>query len=321
MFVRLCFQTSVSDVRNSRLSYRHVVSPQQNSATAVELDDVELACITSPSINDHDRPLAICFHGFPDTAHSWRHLMPALESSGYRVVAPHLRGYAPSSLSKTGMYQTGASAVDACALHEHFGGDARAALVGHDWGAQIVYGAASYQPARWAKVVAMAVPPGNALPHALFTNAAQLKRSWYMFFFQHRIADHVVASDEFAFLDMLWNDWSPGYDAAADLPSVRAALSEPEHLAAALGYYRASMGDGSVDPGLADVQAFAREVPSQPTLYLHGADDGCIGADVAESARALVGDNVTIGILDDVGHFLHLESPDLVNQQILEFLT
>ena len=64
------------------------------------------------------------------------------------------------------------------------------------------------------------------------------------------------------------------------------ALRDPANLAAALGYYRATLGDGYDDPALADVQAAAQHDPPQPTLYLHGADDGCIGAEVAEVAAA-----------------------------------
>lgn len=247
--------------------------------------------------------------------------MPVLETAGFRVAAPFLRGYAPSGLANDGAYQTGASAADLSALHEHFGGDQRAVLVGHDWGAPIVYGAASHAPQRWSKVVAMAVPPGGAMGQALMTNTDQLKRSWYMFFFQHGLADVIVPANDLAFIDMIWNDWSPGYDATNDLPHVKAAMREPEHLSAALGYYRAMLGDGYVNPELADIQAAAQEVPAQPTLYLHGAGDGCIGVEVAESARSMVGDNVSILVIEGVGHFPHLENPEVVNQHIVEFLT
>ena len=287
----------------------------------VILPDVELTCLTSPSIDDHNRPLVICIHGFPDSAYSWRHLMPALEDAGFRVAAPFIRGYAPSTVSSAGAYQTGASALDVCALHEHFGGDNRAVLIGHDWGAPIVYGAASIEPTRWAKVIAMAVPPGGSMGLAFVTNTEQLKRSWYMFFFQNGLADMVVPANDMAFIDMIWEDWSPGYDATDDLLHVKNALREPEHLAAALGYYRAALGDAFRDPAHIEAQNATQAVPEQPTLYLHGVNDGCIGPEVAESARPMVGDHVEIRLIDGVGHFLHLEAPDVINAQILEFLS
>lgn len=141
-----------------------------------------------------------------------------------------------------------------------------------------------------------------------------------MFFFQHPLADFVVPADDFAFLDMIWADWSPGYDATADLALVKAALRDPVHLAAAIGYYRATLGGVGVRADLAEAQAATSNPPSQPMLYLHGSDDGCIGAEVAESARTMVGPNATIEILDGLAHFLHLEDPPLVNARILEFL-
>ncbi len=67
-------------------------------------------------------PLALCLHGFPDTAHTWRHLLPALADAGYHAVAPFMRGYAPTEVPADGAFQTGALAADANALHEAFGG-------------------------------------------------------------------------------------------------------------------------------------------------------------------------------------------------------
>ena len=68
-----------------------------------------------------DGPLALCLHGFPDTAHTWRYLLPRLAEAGYHAVAPFLRGYAPTSIPEDGCYDTGTLALDACALHEALG--------------------------------------------------------------------------------------------------------------------------------------------------------------------------------------------------------
>src|SRR5205807_4960328 len=106
-----------------------------------------------------DGPLALCLHGFPDSAHTWRHLLPELAAAGFHGVAPWMRGYGPSAVPADGRYQTGALVADATALHAALGGDDRAVLIGHDWGAVATYGAASFAPERWQRVVAMAVPP------------------------------------------------------------------------------------------------------------------------------------------------------------------
>ena len=265
-------------------------------------------------------PLALCVHGFPDTAHSWRHLLPALADAGYHAVAPFQRGYAPTAVPTDGLYQTAALSTDANALHEALGGGPDAVLIGHDWGAPAVYGAASSEPHRWSKVVGMAVPPGPALGMSFLGNLAQLKRSWYMFFFQSPLADLVVPANDLAFIDMLWDDWSPGFDGADDAARVKASLGDPANLTAALGYYRAALGDGPKDPALDGVQAATQQVPAQPTLYLHGRNDGCIGVEVAELCATMLPPHATVEIVDGAGHFLQVERPDVVNRLVLDFL-
>lgn len=266
-------------------------------------------------------PLALCLHGFPDSPHTWRHLIPALASAGFRAVAPYMRGYSPTSVPESGVYQTAALARDANALHEALDGDERAVIIGHDWGAPSVCGAAIDAPERWSKVVSMAVPPGPALGAAFLSNLAQIQRSWYMFFFQHGLSNHVVSANDLAFIDMLWSQWSPGFAAATDLAHVKEALRNAENLQAALGYYRATLGDGKRDPELATLQQrMGGEYPTQPLLYLHGENDGCVGREVAEVARTMSPTNVRYEFVAKAGHFLQLEQPQRVNQLIVDFL-
>ncbi|MBO0774134.1 MAG: alpha/beta fold hydrolase, partial [Actinobacteria bacterium] len=98
-------------------------------------------------------PLALCLHGFPDTAHTWGRLLPVLAKAGFHAVAPFMRGYAPTAVPADGAYHVGALAADAVALHEALGGDADAVLIGHDWGAEAAYAAAAYAPGRWQRLV------------------------------------------------------------------------------------------------------------------------------------------------------------------------
>lgn len=269
-----------------------------------------------------DGPLAVCLHGFPDSAHTWRHLLPALAAAGYRAVAPWLRGYAPTAVPADGRYQNGAAAVDALELHAALDGDGDAVLVGHDWGARIATGAAVLAPERWRRLVTMAVPPAGAVGEGFFSYR-QLRRSWYMFFFQHPLSDLVVPMDDLAFVDRLWEDWSPGYtDSAQDREWVKEALREPANLAAALGYYRATLQPELQVPELAAAEAACAGVPSQPHLYLHGVDDGCMGVDIAEKASGFMPvEGSRAEMVPGTGHFLHLEAPEAVNWLIVDFLS
>jgi pimeloyl-ACP methyl ester carboxylesterase len=266
-----------------------------------------------------DGPLALCLHGFPDTAHTWRHLLPRLAGAGYHAVAPFMRGYAPTPVAPDGRYDTGTLALDACALHEALGGTPDAVLIGHDWGAGATYAAAALQPGRWRRVVAGALPPFASVSQWFF-RYEQLRRSWYVFFFQTPFAEMVVPEDDYALIDRLWADWSPGYDGAWDAERVKEALADPEHLAAAIGYYRAMFAGPPDDPAAAEAQAAGNTASPQPTLYLHGADDGCMGADLIGPVTDFLGPGSELEVVEGAGHFFHVERPDVVNQRILDFI-
>lgn len=269
-----------------------------------------------------DGPLALCLHGFPDSAHTWRYLLPELAAAGYRAVAPFMRGYFPTGIPKNGAYQTAALAADANALHHVLGGNSDAVIIGHDWGAPAVYGAAIIEPSRWKTVVGMSVPPWGAMGNAFVTNLKQVQRSWYMFFFQHGLSDFVVGANNLAFIDMLWEQWSPGYAAHIDVEYAKSAIARPEHLAAALGYYRATLGTGYRDPSLHEAQTVMQsETPMQPVLYLHGEHDGCIGTEVAHDAASRAPSNAKVEIVAGAGHFMQLEQPDVVNRLIVDWIT
>ena len=285
------------------------------TVSANAIDFVTLEC------GDPDSPLALCLHGFPDSAHTWRHLLPRLAATGYRAVAPFMRGFAPTSIPSDGVYQTAALGRDANALHDALGADGRAVIIGHDWGAPATYAAAVLAPERWSKVVGMAVPPWGAMGRAFVGNLEQLHRSWYMFFFQHPLSDMVVGANDLAFIEWLWRQWSPNLHSDADVHNAKACLAEPAHLQAALGYYRAVFGAGPHDPALADDQSrVANDQPMQPVLYLHGVGDGCIGIDVARDAAAHAPANAIVREVPGAAHFLHLEQPDAVNALICDFV-
>ena len=286
----------------------------------IELQDVDANGVTFAYYELGSGPLALCLHGYPDSAHTWRHLLPRLADAGYHAVAPFQRGYAPTSIPADGRYQSGVLGVDANALHEQLGGDATAVIIGHDWGAMGTYAAAGIEPGRWAKAVTMAVPPGPVTAEAFFTYE-QLRLSWYMFFQLNPLADMVIGSSDWDFIKKLWRDWSPGYDGAADAQHFIDAMATGDHLSAALGYYRQTLQFELQDDALGAAQAATLAVPDVPLLYLHGRSDGCMGAGLAEKAEAALHrkDSRSV-IVDDAGHFLHLERPDHVNELVLGFL-
>jgi len=285
------------------------------NATAVETSELTYECLTAGDSG----PLALCLHGFPDTAHGWRYLLPALADAGYRAVAPFMRGYAPTSIPADGQYHVAALARDATALHEALEGDSDAVIIGHDWGALATYGAAAYAPERWRRVVTAAVPPPASMANAMATYD-QLKRSWYMFFFQVGLSDYVVAANELEFIDRLWADWSPGHDATVDMDHIRTSIGSAENLAAALGYYRATWGTEPVSAAYQDIQDVLGSPLPQPALYIHGRNDGCVGVEFAENAAAGLSPGSSAAIIEGAGHFAQVEKPEEFNRLVLDFI-
>ncbi len=267
-------------------------------------------------------PLVLCLHGFPDHARSFRHQIAPLAAAGFRVVVPYMRGYAPTGAPADGVYQSAALARDVVALIEALGAE-RATVFGHDWGALAAYGAALKAPERVERLVAAAVPYGPTFLARFTTDYAQLKRSWYMFFFQTPTAEMAVAADDYRFIRNLWVDWSPGWEfPEEEMDALRETFSQPGVLEAALGYYRCMFDPARQVAELASEQAMLGLAPIEvPCLYLHGRIDGCLGVDLIGDMSESFPAGLQTEIIEDAGHFLHQEKPDEVNRLILEYLT
>ncbi|MGU3431884.1 alpha/beta fold hydrolase [Actinomycetes bacterium M1A6_2h] len=288
---------------------------------------VELDCVTIEALTwgPTDGPMALCLHGFPDTARTWRHLGPALGASGWRVVAPYTRGFAPSSIPSDGSYHVGALMDDAIGIHAALGGDERAVVIGHDWGAVTANGLAAYANSPFTKVVSMSVPPMPAIlsaggrrgPRKVSLLGEQALRSSYMVFFQLPVLPERVFG---RLMPALWSYWSPSYDASDDIDAVLGSVGSREHTSAALGYYRALLRPLVPARYRAAQKAWGKS-PSVPMLYLHGADDGCISSDFADGVSRLMPGGSDVVVVPSAGHFLQLDRPDVIERHVVEFLS
>ncbi|MGE2721469.1 alpha/beta fold hydrolase [Mycolicibacterium celeriflavum] len=271
--------------------------------------------VTFGDIDDTTKPLAVLVHGFPDTPFTWRHLGPVLVDHGYRVVAPWLPGYDAPVGRPIGVGTYARHVLDVAARH---GADDSAVLIGHDWGAQAGYGAVTVQPNAFRRFVALAVPPVGALAAGLFTYP-QLRRSFYIWFIQQvGLAEAALLAP--GFWESLWSDWSPGYDATDDIAELRRHVSA-DNIADVIAPYRASFNPDFADSNTVAEAEATMQPPPVPTLYLHGRTDGAIGADILSDLSAhLPAPGSAAEIIDGIGHFLHLEKPDLIATKIVDWL-
>jgi pimeloyl-ACP methyl ester carboxylesterase len=289
------------------------VSDPRVRETFIETQRLRFAALEAGA---RDARLVICLHGFPDSAWTWRHLLPTLAEHGYHAVAPFLRGYAPTELPASG-FDLAELGADVLALEETLRGNRCSAVIGHDWGAAIVYVALGMDPSRWACAAAASVPPTDEPIDA--GSLGQLRRSWYSFLFQLpniEVPTRIAAANDMALVDMLWRDWSPDLDAPEELARAKDALRPPGHLQAAITYYKETPTRapeaGASGPG----PPIGWEVP---LLYLHGERDGCIGIEALERVRARLLPTVRVAVLE-AGHFLQLEQPGVVNDLVVKFL-
>ena len=262
-------------------------------------------------IRDTSLPLAVLVHGFPDTPHTWRHLGPELVQHGYRAVAPWLPGYDAPAGKPVSVGTYARAILDVRREHR---ADDRAILIGHDWGAIAGYAAVASDPAAFSRFAALAVPPTAALATGIFSYA-QLKRSFYIWFIQQvGLAEGVVIGP--GFFESLWSDWSPGYDPTGDVAELRRYVNA-DNIADVIAPYRASFNPDFADPTAETEAAASMQPPSLQTLYLHGAADGALGADLLTDVEAhLPAAGSVFEIIDGVGHFLHLERPRVIADKI-----
>jgi pimeloyl-ACP methyl ester carboxylesterase len=289
-------------------------------ATEPEILELDLPQVTLSALawGPAGGPLVLALHGFPDTAWTWRHLGPHLADLGWRVVAPHLRGYAPSGLPRDGSFHVGAVMADAVAAHELLGGDDRAVLIGHDWGAIAANALNGHDDSPFAKAVTLAVPPMQAMAGLdLPLMLRQARHSWYILFNQ---LPYLPERAHERLIRKLWRDWSPGFDAREDLRHVLDAVAAPAHRSAPFDYYRALTKPWTVPETYRPWQATLDALPTHPLLYLHGADDGCLDVGYAEKAAATLAGLAEVVVVPGAGHFLQLEQPDIVNRRIAAFL-
>jgi pimeloyl-ACP methyl ester carboxylesterase len=259
----------------------------------------------------------LVLHGFPDHPPTFAPLIERLAAAGYDVAAPWMRGYAPSTPS--GPYDLERLGHDLLEIADEISPERPVYVVGHDWGALATYAASAFAPHRIRAAVTLAVPHPLAIARTLLLRPGQLRRSWYMLFFQlGALADRVAARADFALIDRLWRDWSPGYALeGAEREALHACLAAS--WPAPLAYYRALMR-----PPLA---AWHRTRPGAPlrrpievaTLQLQGENDGCIAPAAMRGQERFFAGPFRAQIVMGAGHFLQVEAPDQVADLALDW--
>src|SRR6056297_2677511 len=298
--------------------------------TLISLGDVELEVFEAGREN-HENPIVLC-HGWPEHAYSWRHQMPALAAAGYHVIVPNQRGYGNSSRPpEVAEYDIALLTDDLAALLDHFGYEA-ATVVGHDWGANVVWSMALLHPGRVSRIINFALPyqPRTPVPWIEFMESLFGPDNYFVHFNrQPGLADAVLEGNTGRFLRNLFRQNVPAAPpepgmmminlATAKAPSGDPVMSDDD-LAVFISSFEASGFKGSINwyrnldrnwHILADVYSIIQ----QPTLMVYG------NRDMIPKFKRIPEfvPNVDVASLD-CGHWIQQELPEETNQTILSWL-
>jgi pimeloyl-ACP methyl ester carboxylesterase len=251
-------------------------------------------------------PLVMFMHGFPDNAWSYRKQLQVFADAGYRAVSPFLRGYAPTEIPADGIFDPIALGKDLEALIAALSDDGQARVVGMDWGGTSTLQALATAPSAIKAAVVM-----NTAHPITFSSIRRdpdaVRSIFHFYYFQMPGADSAVNIEGLPFVDYLWKLWSPTFENDAHLRSIKATLSSPGTMAAALKYYGGLFNSGRLP---------MNEMHT-PTLTIYGSNDPTARYSVKEEPL-FKGPHKRI-VLPDVGHFPHLEREVEVTGLIMDW--
>ena len=260
--------------------------------------------------------LALCLHGFPELAYSWRYQLPMLADAGYTAWAPNLRGYGASS-RPLGVenYHIDSLMDDVAALIDASGKQS-VVLLAHDWGAIIAWQFAIEKRRPLHKLVICNVPYPALLERAARSGFAQLRKSWYVLFFQiPRLPEFLLGLRGARAIGEILRKSSS--NVAMFPPEVTEVYQrnarQPGALTAMLNYYRALLRYRKA------VAARGTPVIEVPTLMIWGEDDVALTKESTYGTEQYVRD-FRIRYLPRVSHWVQQEAPVEVNAMISAFL-
>jgi pimeloyl-ACP methyl ester carboxylesterase len=255
-----------------------------------------------------DGPPVLLLHGWPQDALCWRYVMPLL-ADRHRVVAPDLRGFGATDAPGRG-YNGQTFGADAIALLNALEID-QAHLIGHDWGGFAAFAAGIAAPRRVASMVVLnTIPPWVEVGPR---QALELWRSWYAVPFA-AFGERLVRSRPDLIARMLRADRVHDGISRADAEGYAARLRRPESARASALLYRSylrSFRTVAVERRYADLRL------SVPTRFLFGTNDMAVSHHLLDGVERHC-DDITVELVEDSGHFIQEEKPELIAERAAE---
>jgi pimeloyl-ACP methyl ester carboxylesterase len=255
--------------------------------------------------------VVLCLHGWPQHWYEWRHLMPAL-ADRHRVIALDLRGFGWSEAPADG-YEKENLASDVLAVLDELGIE-RLKLVGHDWGGWIGFLLCLREPQRFQRYLALNILPPWTSIRAM---APHLWRFWYQWMIAGPgIGYRLHRSGKFVPKVLVGGSERREVWDAATLRAFSDTFTEPARARAAVQMYRVF--------NLREVPAIARGRYADarlrvPTKLLFGTGDTALNHQILAGSERQA-DDMQIEKIDNCGHFIADEMPDLIAERARTFL-
>lgn len=287
-----------------------------SSEIRTEFIDANGLAFETLTCGEGDR-LALCLHGFPAPAESWREQMPALAAKGYRVWAPNGRGYGRSSRPRgIAAYSLEHLMADVAGLIDASGAN-EVTLLGHDWGGIVAWFFAMRRVRPIRQMVILNAPHPACFLRSL-RHLEQMARSWYVLFFQIPWLPEWLGSRARAWLIgrmVQGTSRRPEAFPRRLLQTTRDNAAQRGALRAMIHWYRALLRGGGmrrqVRQGFPAIET--------PTLVLWGEDDVALSLHTLEGTEQFVR-NLTVQRLPGVSHWVLEDAPERCRAILDEFL-
>ena len=255
----------------------------------------------------------VLLHGFPEFWYGWRHQIPALVAAGCRVIVPDQRGYNLSDKPKgVKSYSVFTLVKDIIGLIDALGYE-KVNLVGHDWGAVVAWALAILHPERLHRLSIMNVPHPAVMKRFLQRDLEQIRRSWYVFFFQLPwLPESGMRQDNWRGAQRaLRGSGKIDTFTTDDVVKYKEAWSRPGAMTAMINWYRAIMRYQPPMPK--DLRVKVR------TLMMWGMKDFALSHRMARPSMDYV-DEGNLIFFPEATHWVQHDAAEEVNHYLVDFI-
>jgi len=255
----------------------------------------------------------ILLHGFPEFWYGWRRQIPALVNAGCRVIVPDQRGYnlsdKPQGVEK---YSVSTLVEDVLGLIKALDYE-KVNLVGHDWGAVVAWTLAITHPEKLNKLTIMNAPHPAVMRRFLRRDLDQMRRSWYVGFFQIPwLPEKMMSASDFReMMRGMKNSAKKNTFTSEDFEKYKEAWSQPDAIPSMLNWYRAIVQHPPQMPDDARVKV--------RTLMMWGMKDFALTHRMARPSMDYC-DEGNLILFPESTHWVHLDAAAEVNHYLIDFL-